>query len=169
MRARHGLHSIVLIFGLTGVFGSHAFGAGNISAPTPSVSITGKVQHPETLTLGSLQKLPPTTVQASLMTDKGALAGSFTGALLVTVLKAAGPIDDPGKNAYLRHVYIVTASDGYAVALSQGEIDPSFGGEPAILAWAKDGKPLDTGIRLIIPTDKRAARAVRDVTSIEVR
>lgn len=127
--------------------------------------------HPQTVTLENLQHLPPTTVQVSFQTDKGVVSGNFTGALLLTVLSDAGPIDAVGKNTFLRHVYIVSGSDGYAVALSQGEIDPRFAGESAILAYAKDGKALATseGIRLVIPGDKHGGRAARNVVSIEVR
>jgi hypothetical protein len=121
--------------------------------------------------VANLQKLAATTVQVSLMTDKGTLAASYTGALLLSVLANAGPVDEAGKNAYLRHTFLVTGRDGYAVALSQGEIDPRYGGEQAILAYAKDGKLLDEseGIRLVVPNDKHGGRAVRDVVAIEVR
>lgn len=146
-------------------------------APAPAadlasqaVAITGAVAHPQSLTLDDLHKLPSTTVQVSFLTDKGPMTGSFTGVLLSQVLSNAGVIDAPGKNAYLRHVYMVSGRDGYVVALSQGEIDSRYGGEMAILAFAGDGKTLDAGdgIRLVIPGDKHGGRAVRDVISIEV-
>jgi Oxidoreductase molybdopterin binding domain len=137
------------------------------TAQEASVAVAGQVQHPMTLTVADLQKLPATTVPISFMTDKGQESASYTGALLLTVIGNAAPIDGPGKNAKLRHTYLVTASDGYAVALSQGEIDPNFEGKSVILAYQKDGKP--TGIRLIIPGDKHGGRAVRDVVKIDVQ
>ena len=140
---------------------------GSAGAQDASVAIAGQVQHPTTLTVADLQKLPATTVPISFVTDKGRETASYTGALLLTVIGNAAPIDGPGKNPRLRHTFLVTASDGYAVALSQGEIDPNFEGKPVILAYAKDGKP--TGIRLIIPGDKHGGRAVRDVVKIDVQ
>lgn len=135
------------------------------------IAIGGQVQHPGTVTVADLQKLPATTVPISFMTDKGQESASYTGALLLTVIGNATPIDGPGKNAKLRHTYLVTASDGYAVALSEGEIDPNFEGKSVILAYEKDGKPLDPaqGIRLVVPGDKHGGRAVHDVVKIEVQ
>jgi DMSO/TMAO reductase YedYZ molybdopterin-dependent catalytic subunit len=135
------------------------------------IAIGGRVLHPQSLTLQDLQKLPSTHVQVSFATGHGTESGDYTGALLRTVLDNASPIDDPGKNARLRHTFLVSGRDGYAVALSQGEIDPDFEGKSVLLAYAKDGKPFDPvdGIRLIVPNDKHAGRAVRDVVAVEVR
>jgi len=149
-----------LAFALVMLAEAPAFAAG--------VSIGGQVQHPSTLTAEDLQKLPATTVPTSFQTDKGVESASYTGALLWTVLANAAPVDAAGKNARLRHVFLVKGSDGYVIALSQGELDPMFENKPVILAYAKDGKPLD-GIRLIVPGDKHGGRAVRDVVSIDVQ
>jgi DMSO/TMAO reductase YedYZ molybdopterin-dependent catalytic subunit len=142
-----------------------------LSVPTfaddASVAIGGQVQHPGPVTVADLQKLPATTVPVSFMTGKGSESATYTGALLWTVISTAAPIDGPRKNAGLRHTYLVTASDGYAVALSEGEIDPNIEGKSVILAYEKDGKP--SGIRLIVPGDKHGARAVHDVVKIDVQ
>ena len=145
--------------------------AAELSPPVPAISIRGIVAHPQDVTLADLQKMPPVTVSVAFTTDKGTLKGKFTGALLSTVIAGAQPEDEPGKNAYLRHVYVIRARDGYAVALSQGEIDPRYGNETAILAYAQDGKPLgaDDAVRLIVASDKHGGRAVRGVTAIDVR
>jgi DMSO/TMAO reductase YedYZ molybdopterin-dependent catalytic subunit len=132
------------------------------------VSIGGQVQHPSTLTAEDLQKLPATTVPTSFQTDKGVESASYTGALLWTVLAHASPIDAAGKNARLRHVFLVKGSDGYVISLSEGELDPMFENKSIILAYAKDGKPID-GIRLVVPGDKHGGRAVRDVVGIDVQ
>jgi len=140
-------------------------------AADASVAVTGQVQHPTTLTAADLEKLPAASVAISLGPDRGPQSANYTGALLWTVLSNASPIDAPGKNAKLRHTYLVTASDGYAVSLSEGEIDPDFEGKSVLLAYAKDGKPLDPadGIRLIVPGDHKGGRAVRGVVKIDVQ
>jgi hypothetical protein len=136
-------------------------------ADDASVIIGGQVQHPGPVTVTDLQKLPATTVPISFTTGKGPESATYTGALLWTVISNAAPIDGPGKNAGLRHTYLVTASDGYAVALSEGEIDPRSEGKSVILAYEKDGKP--SGIRLIVPGDKSGGRAVWNVVKIDVQ
>ncbi|HEY5336913.1 MAG TPA: hypothetical protein VIJ85_01815 [Rhizomicrobium sp.] len=115
-----------------------------------------------------LRKLPPTTVSLSQLTDHGDVSSSFTGPLLWTILDSAGWVNGAEKNAYIRHTILVTGKDGYAAALSEGEIDPKLEGKQVILAYAQDGKPLDAP-RLVVPGDVHAARGVHDVVSIEVR
>ena len=65
---------------------------------------------------------------------------------------------------------VARASDGYAVLLSLGEIDATLGNETAIIATTCDGKPLDDKegpFRLILPDEKRPARSVRQLVSLE--
>lgn len=107
----------------------------------------------------------------SLATDHGVITGTWTGVLLWTLLQRAEVLTvAKTKNAVLLHTLIVRGSDGYAVALSFGEIDPNIGASAAIIAYAHDGHPFPAGqgLRLIVPSDKFAARAVRDVVDIEV-
>ena len=87
------------------------------------------------------------------------------------MLSNAGIVDQGGKSAHLHHTIIVTGRDGYAVALALGEIDPKFENKSVILAYAKDGQPLDPsmGIRLIVPGDQHGGRSVRDVVKIELQ
>ena len=142
---------------------SPAFAAG--------VAIGGAVQHPATVTVDDLKRLPPIAVPISFQTDKGVESANYTGALLWTVLTNAAPVDAPGRNARLRHTFLVTGSDGYMVSLSEGELDPMFEAKSVILAYEKDGKPLDPAgsIRLVVPGDKHGGRAVRDIVRIDVQ
>jgi hypothetical protein len=91
--------------------------------------------------------------------------------LLWTLLANAVTVDGPEKGAQLRHTVLVTGSDGHAVALAIGELDPKFEGKSVIVATAKDGKPLGPadGLRLIVPGDKHGGRAVRDIVHVEVK
>jgi hypothetical protein len=50
---------------------------------------------------------------------------------------------------------------------STGEIAPDLGGKPALVAYERDGKPLDD-FRIVMPGDKHGARNVRDVAAITV-
>ena len=64
----------------------------------------------------------------------------------------------------------VTASDHYQAVFSLGELDPMLGNEQVILADTQDSHPpgKDGPFRLIVPGDKRPARWIRHVTTIEV-
>ena|SRR5689334_17380460 len=135
------------------------------------VTITGDVEHELHLSRDELREMSQTNVSVSFQTHHGKEAGRFSGVLLWQLLEQASMSDDGEKGASLRHTILVYGSDGYAVALSAGEISPEFAGKAVILALAKNGKPLDPhdGLQLIVPGDKRGGRAVHDVVSIDVR
>jgi DMSO/TMAO reductase YedYZ molybdopterin-dependent catalytic subunit len=137
-----------------------------------SISIEGAVEHPTSLTLGDLKRETATTESVSLKTGKGILSGHYTGVLLWSLLQHAVIKLSGSKNDVIRHTIVVTSSDGYTTVLSMGEIDPQFGGEQALIAYAKDGRLLNDRrgfARLILPADKEAARAISGVASIAVR
>src|SRR5262249_36738003 len=116
-------------------------------------------------------RMPATEVEVTYTGHHGTETGKFTGVLVWSLLEKAVMVDGPGKGAMLRHVITVNGRDGYAVVLAAGELAPDFAGKTVILAYARDGKPLKPGegIRLIVPGDKRAGRAVRDVVGIDVK
>jgi DMSO/TMAO reductase YedYZ molybdopterin-dependent catalytic subunit len=139
---------------------------------TESFAIKGGVDHPRTFTLADLRHETPTTVEISQRTNHGPLTGKFTGVLLSTLLQEAGVTLEGGKkNDLLRHSVVITAGDGYSIVLSLGEIAPDFGNAQAIVAYALDGKPIvgaNGFARLIVPSDKKAGRAIGAISTIEV-
>ncbi len=137
-------------------------------APSESVSIEGAVAHKRTVTMAELQALPPVTVETDFVRAGGQRHVSYTGAALWPLLGEAGMIDEAGEKTFFRHVVIARASDGYAVALSIGELDPNGEGKSVIIAYAEDGKP-ERSLRLVVPGDHHAARSLHDLTAIEVR
>jgi DMSO/TMAO reductase YedYZ molybdopterin-dependent catalytic subunit len=134
----------------------------------PTVTVGGTVQHPLTLTIADLRAMPATDVTVSQQTDRGPAQGKFHGVLLWSVIDGARLVNGTQKNAYLRHTILVSGSDGYAVALSEGELDPKLEGKQVLLAYEKDGARLATP-RLVVPGDAHAARAVHDVVTVEVK
>jgi len=139
------------------------------SAQEPAtVTVSGAVQHPLTLTVADLKALPAIDVTVSQQTDRGPSQGKFRGALLWSAIDKAGLLNGAEKNAYLRHILLVSGSDGYAAALSEGEIDPKLEGKQVVLAYQKDGAALDRP-RLVVPGDAHAARGVHDVVTVEVK
>jgi len=141
--------------------------AGPVAAQSPALVLEGKVKQPQHWTLDDLKKMSATNADVSFQGKHGVVTGHFTGVLLWALIEAAGGIDDSGKSAELRHAIRVTAKDNYVVVTSTGEIAPEFGAKAAIVAYQRDGKPLDD-FRLIMPGDKRGGRNVRDVTSINI-
>ena len=134
-----------------------------------TLSLTGKVQHPQPFDLDKLRALPSQDVQVSFQTDHGDRQERYKGVLLWALLDQAGGIDDPTKGAALRHVIKVTGSDGYFVVLSTGEIAPDFGAKPALIAYQRDDEaPGASGFQLVMPGDKHGGRNVREVVTINV-
>jgi hypothetical protein len=147
--------------------------SGGSAVRADSISIDGAVEHPRTLTLADLKREQATTETVSLKTGRGVLTGSYTGVLLWTLLQQATiKISPNSKNDVIRRTIVVTSSDGYTAVLSAAEIDPEFGDDRALIAYAKDGQPLTDSrgfARLILPSDKEAARAISGVAGITVR
>ena len=169
-------------YGLTGTLclslalmscASFSTAAGGTAANADSISIDGAVEHPRSLTRAELINLPATTEAVSLKTGKGVLTGRYTGVLLWTLLQQASiKVSAEHRNDAMRHTIVVTSSDGYSTVLSVAEIDPEFGDERAIIAYAKDGQPLSDKrgfARLILPADRSAGRAISGVARITVR
>jgi DMSO/TMAO reductase YedYZ molybdopterin-dependent catalytic subunit len=140
---------------------------------TESFTIKGAVNHPRTVALADLRHEPQTAETVFMHTGHDPLTGKFTGVSLWSLLEEAGIVTDmTKKNDIIRHVVVVTGSDGYSATLSIGEIAPEFGGDQAIIAYEQFGKPLegaDGFARLIVPGDKAAGRAVSAIASIEVK
>jgi hypothetical protein len=100
---------------------------------------------------------------------------SFTGVLLWDLLNNApvnGIVTDPTiKNDILHKVIIVTGTDCYQSVFGAGEIDPFFGGNQIMVAYATGGKSLGSAgfARIVAPGDKAGGRFVSNIASIEVR
>jgi DMSO/TMAO reductase YedYZ molybdopterin-dependent catalytic subunit len=137
------------------------------AAQSPSLMLDGKVKQPKHFALDDLKKLPAQHADVTYQTDRGPMTASFTGVLLWSLIDAAGGLDDSEKNAAVRHAIRVTAKDGYVMVTSTGEIAPDLGGKPAVVAYERDGKPLED-FRIVMPGDKHGARNVRDVVTITI-
>jgi hypothetical protein len=64
----------------------------------------------------------------------------------------------------------VTGSDGYQVTLAAGELLPDYAAQPVLLAWLRNGEPLDSAhgtAQLLVPGDRRRGRSLHNVTRIE--
>jgi hypothetical protein len=71
----------------------------------------------------------------------------------------------------MRLYVIVEAADGYQAVFALSEFDPDFTDRVIILADRRDGKPLpppEGPFRLVVAGEKRHARWVRGVTTLDV-
>jgi DMSO/TMAO reductase YedYZ molybdopterin-dependent catalytic subunit len=137
------------------------------AAQSPLLSLEGKVKTSRHFTLDDLKKMPAEHADAVYQGDHGPTTARYTGILLWALIEAAGGIDDATRGAAARHAIRVTATDGYAVVISTGEIAPEIGGKQALVAYERDGAPL-ADFRVVVPGDKSGDRNVHDVATIAV-
>lgn len=105
----------------------------------------------------------------AVLTAHGKTA-TCTGPLLADVAaKLGAPQGSDLKGEALGWTLLASASDGYKVRFSLGELDAKLGASKAIVATQCDGKPLDEAdgpYRLVVPGETRAARSVRQMESL---
>jgi hypothetical protein len=107
-----------------------------------------------------------------ITTSAPATAATFEGVALKAVLEKAGiGFGETMRGKRLASYLLVEAADGYRVVIALPELDPAFTGKQIVLAFLKDGKPLDDKegpYRIVIPDEKRMARWVRQVTRLKI-
>jgi len=139
-----------------------------VAQTAPSVAVTGAVSQPLSLTAADLAAMP----RASVTTNSNGIATTYEGVWLADVLKKAGvPFGAGMRGAALSGYVVASASDGYQVVFSLGELDPDMTDAQFLLADKANGKPLfgeNGAFRLVIPKDKRGARSIRMLTTLNV-
>jgi hypothetical protein len=143
---------------------------GAFAATESTLAVDGRVEHPLTFDRTALAKLPQTSVDVTEGTAHGQMTGHYTGVLLWDLIAQAKIKPDPDKmKHHLQDTILVTGRDGYAVSLSLGELDPMFEGKQVIIETpGPDAGKAPSELRLIVPNDKMAGRAVKDVVRIDV-
>lgn len=103
------------------------------------------------------------------------MTDTYTGPDLWTLLNAAGGIPPvPGeKNSILRNYIVAVGSDGYQAVFAAGEIDPSFGNRPYMVAYSDTGGQLGPGgpdgfARMVVPGDVYGGRYVSNLVALHV-
>ena len=88
------------------------------------------------------------------------------------IAKVGAPLGSELRGKALANYVVATGSDGYKAVLALGEVDPSFHAGEVLVADTMDGKPLDAlsgPFKLVVTEDKRPARSVRNLVSIELK
>lgn len=106
------------------------------------------------------------------VTDEKGTPAEYAGVPVAEILQKAGaPLGKDLKGPNLALGVVARAADGYTVLFSLTEFDPNFSDRVILLADRRDGKPLDSRegpLRFVVPGDKRHARWIRGVTTLEV-
>jgi hypothetical protein len=97
---------------------------------------------------------------------------TFEGVALRSVLEKGGvALEETLHGKTMAACLLVEAADGYRVVIALPELDPGFTDKQVVLAFLKDGKPLDEKegpYRIVIPDEKRIARWVRQVNTLKI-
>jgi len=123
------------------------------------------------ITLVDLQALPHVTV--TVHNSHTNADETYSGVPLSNLLaKVGAPLGSELHGEALANYVVATGSDGYKAVLALGGIDPSFHPGEVLVADSMDGKPLDAHsgpFKLVVTEDKRPARSVRNLTTIELK
>ena len=124
------------------------------------LEVLGLVDRPLNLTLSEIAAMPSTTVQATIFCvdfpNYVVATGNWTGVKLGFLLEKAGVSPSAVKVAFF-------ASDGYSTDLSlETATQPDI-----IIAYEKDGAPLDGTWRLVVP-GKWGYKWISQLTKIEI-
>lgn len=148
--------------------------AGTGGGVTTSFTVSGSVNTPISFSLSGLQSFTPYTTTVTYSAGGTPVTDTYTGALLWDVLSRAGIFTDPSiKNDILRQVVVATGSDGYSVDFAAGELSPSFGNEPILVAYSDTAGQLGMGstsgfARLVVPGDIAGGRYISNLSSLYV-
>lgn len=143
--------------------------AGGRDGLTERLAITGDVPRPATLTREDLAAYPHRTVSVQ---ERDGTEAHYEGVPLVEILQKAGaPSGAQLKGKALASYVLAAGRDGYQVTFTLAELDPAIGNSSVIVTDKRDGKPLapEVGpLRLISASDKKPARSVRMLESLQV-
>ena len=141
--------------------------AGASAAQT--VTISGLDSQAKTLTAADFASMP--RVQATLKREDGGVS-HYEGVALDRLLESVGaPTSRALRGPEMSDIVVVSAKDGYRVALALSDLVPGFAARSVILADKVDGaalSPTEGPFRLVVEGDSRAARSARMVTAIKL-
>jgi len=156
------------LLGAALIAASLAFAASYATAADQGIVVATSVEQTHSIDPALVERLPAVEEKISFLTGHGPEHATYTGALLWSVLERAEMLGGD-RRARLRRTIIVMGRDGYSAVLALAEIDPEFEGKQVLLAYRRDGKPVDgNALRLVVPSDRHGGRSVRDVVRIEL-
>lgn len=98
---------------------------------------------------------------------------TYSGVRLADLFSKMGaPLGNELHGEALADYIVASGADGYKVVLALGEVDPAFHPGEVVVADAMNGKPLDAHsgpFKLVVTEDKRPARSVPNLVSLELK
>jgi len=134
--------------------------------------LSGDVTDPGIYNIPTLT--PATTQTATYNAGGTSVTDTYTGISLWNLLGDAGGVTvTTAKNDILSKYVVATGSDGYEAVFSLGEIDPSFGAQPVLVAYGDTAGQLgpnggDGLARMVVPGDLAGGRYVSDLIDLKV-
>jgi hypothetical protein len=132
------------------------------------LTIQTEIGKQTVLTKADIEALPTTTVT----TGSSDAPVTFVGISVKALLEKAGVgFGESLRGKRLTSCLLVEAADGYRIVIALPELDPAFTDRQIVLAFLRNGKPLDEKegpYRIVIPDEKRMARWVRQVTTLRI-
>jgi DMSO/TMAO reductase YedYZ molybdopterin-dependent catalytic subunit len=139
-------------------------------AKTGMLTITVGPEQRGVFTLETLKDYPHQTV--TIFDHHTNANETYSGVPLMDLLAKLGvPHGKELMGKALAQYIVATGADGYRSVVALAEIDPEFHPGLVLVADAMDGKPLGSAgpFRLVVTEDKRPARSVRNLISIDVK
>jgi hypothetical protein len=143
------------------------------SAPAKDeLRISARAYHEDLLLKAAdLKAMPRTTI--TVHNEHSKADETYVGVRVSDVLtKMGAPLAKDLRGAALSGYLVATGSDGYVAVIALAEVDPSFHSGEVILSDTMNGAPLDAKsgpFKLVVTEDKRPARWVRNLISIELK
>jgi hypothetical protein len=153
---------------LTLICSPTAFAADGHSPSLASVTITSEDGKQTTLDVTALSKLPQHTVNAEAHGNQVTCDGVNLSDILAN---AGAPLGEALRGKAMTLYVRISGSDGYRVVYSLAELDPAMHDNVPILTSRCNGAALDAKdgpFRVVYPGEKRPARWIRQVTSIDL-
>ena len=154
-------------------FGNAAFAQSGSTMQEEKVAsfhVGGSVEHPMSFSAADLKTMPRSKVKVYNAHEQK--SEEYEGVALLEILKRVGaPLGEKLRGPVLATYVIAEASDNYRVIFSLAELDQGFQDSEVLIADTLNGAPLaekQGPFKLVAPHDKRPARWIRMLQSIEV-
>jgi hypothetical protein len=146
--------------------------ASSATQPKDELRVSAYTKHEDLkLKVADLKAMPRTTV--SVHNEHSKADETYTGVRLADLLaKMEAPLGHDLRGVALSGYIVATGSDGYVAVLALAEADPSFHSGEVIVADSMNGQALDEKsgpFKMVVTEDKRPARWVRNLASIELK
>jgi hypothetical protein len=141
----------------------------------PEILLTVPSHDSIKLSVAQLKALPHISV--TIHNTHSNADETYSGVRLSDLLaKLGAPLGQQLRGTALKSYVVATGSDGYHAVFSLAEVDPTFHPGEILVADTMNGAPLDAPLnektgpfRLVVTEDKRPARSVRNLVSIELK